>query len=258
MRDLVLPDILNSFYYIFTSFSNMPKLVEKAMVALAPFIQWIDIGLVQNERFIPFFFVCLANQALKLPAAVCLLEVITKRMDPAKKYAQLNQLGIISVLRDQVNVILNSANISVRIDNKDNYADYIAKITASVGCSYLNIAEKLDDQASAQENESFNSILMSVVELNFKLFSNSDYLLAREVIPFISDYADLVFFLFFDSYMQLHKYSAKYNATSMLPTLLNLCVTQMTYRDFYNFTNKDDEEIDFDEFRSSVAVVIKV
>lgn len=52
MREFILPELINSLYLFLNTYTqSLPKLAEKVLFTLSPYIVWIDINLIQNERY---------------------------------------------------------------------------------------------------------------------------------------------------------------------------------------------------------------
>jgi len=52
---------------------------------IGKYIQWIDINLVANDRFVPVLVTNLCNPDVREAAADCIHEVVSKGMDPIDK-----------------------------------------------------------------------------------------------------------------------------------------------------------------------------
>lgn len=114
-------------------------------------------------------------------------------VDPVKKLAQFQQLDILQVISSLTNLILHPNAVNERVDDKDIFADVVAEMVCSVGCSLVNMIENLS--SFNEEQKSFHASSLELVsQLNFQIFSQSDYLLAREVLDFIVAYSNIVSF----------------------------------------------------------------
>jgi hypothetical protein len=95
----VLGDLLDTLYHVLVTYAvSHAPLAAKTLAAVASLIDWIDIGLVLNERYVPLLFSFLANGALQLGAVHCLFEMVHKRMDHARKVALIQQLQLLEII----------------------------------------------------------------------------------------------------------------------------------------------------------------
>jgi hypothetical protein len=76
MRETVITDLVDTMYHLLVSYAApFPRLASRALYALAALIDWIDLGLVLNDRFVPLFFNFLTHANLQIGALNCIYEV---------------------------------------------------------------------------------------------------------------------------------------------------------------------------------------
>lgn len=76
MHIMVSQTVLNGQY---------ASLTRLCLQVIGKYIQWIDINLVANDRFVPVLVTNLCNRDIRESAADCIHEVISKGMDPIDK-----------------------------------------------------------------------------------------------------------------------------------------------------------------------------
>lgn len=65
--------------------SQYPMITRLCLQVIGKYIQWIDINLVANDRFVPVLVSNLCNHEIRESAADCIQEVVSKGMDPIDK-----------------------------------------------------------------------------------------------------------------------------------------------------------------------------
>lgn len=94
MRENCLPQIADAWYSILQLQYSAPSLCAMCLNTLAQYINWIDISLVANERFMRLLVPFMHTSALHDGACACLTEIVTKRMDASLKLEHLARLQV--------------------------------------------------------------------------------------------------------------------------------------------------------------------
>eukprot|EP00850_Spirogloea_muscicola_P015251 SM000115S23930 [mRNA] locus=s115:316090:322671:+ [translate_table: standard] len=99
MRQQCVPQIVESWYSLVLAYKDVnPQLAAAVLESMQPYITWIDMGLVANERWMPLLFSILSMRgtppSISAAASDCLLAVVSKRMDATAKLGLLQRLQI--------------------------------------------------------------------------------------------------------------------------------------------------------------------
>jgi hypothetical protein len=88
MRLQCMSDIAGAWYLILQTFhETRAGLVKDCLQSMAPFITWLDIHLIVNDKFIPALYTLLEKDEFVEEVAACLTEIVLKKMEPPAKCA---------------------------------------------------------------------------------------------------------------------------------------------------------------------------
>ncbi|XP_047735709.1 exportin-T [Hyalella azteca] len=236
MRERVVADMANSWYDILVKYERSnPEIVCQCHEVIGSYISWIDISLIANERFVSVLVRHMQDPLLREAAAECLLEIITKGMDPITKMNLIESLC----------VVLDQAGLLKPID--DDESDFLvklAKLVNGIGCQLILAWHKLDKKDAAGRDAVRTAIEnKSVLLLQF----------------FASEYDDVsaAVFDFSRAYIQMVKQIGHVSEVDKgrLENLLFIIINKTKYDDGYNFDQEGEDEAMFDEYRKSLKVV---
>ncbi|KAI7984844.1 Exportin-T [Camellia lanceoleosa] len=99
MRQQCVPQIVKASYGIIVMYKNSdPEICTSVLDSMRRYISWIDIELIANHSFIPLLFELIlvdgSPNQLRGAAVVCVLAVVSKRMEPKSKLRLLQNLQI--------------------------------------------------------------------------------------------------------------------------------------------------------------------
>ncbi|KAA0202365.1 hypothetical protein HAZT_HAZT006775, partial [Hyalella azteca] len=233
MRERVVADMANSWYDILVKYERSnPEIVCQCHEVIGSYISWIDISLIANERFVSVLVRHMQDPLLREAAAECLLEIITKGMDPITKMNLIESLC----------VVLDQAGLLKPID--DDESDFLvklAKLVNGIGCQLILAWHKLDKKDAAGRDAVRTAIEnKSVLLLQF----------------FASEYDDVsaAVFDFSRAYIQMVKQIGHVSEVDKgrLENLLFIIINKTKYDDGYNFDQEGEDEAMFDEYRKSL------
>lgn len=88
MRLQCLSQVAAAWYLILETFhSTSAGLVKDCLLCMAPFINWLDIHLIVNDKFVPALYSLLEKDEFVEEVAACLTEIVLKKMEPGAKCA---------------------------------------------------------------------------------------------------------------------------------------------------------------------------
>ncbi|KAK9812733.1 hypothetical protein WJX72_002830 [[Myrmecia] bisecta] len=100
MRERCMTEIAEAWYALVATYhtSNV-QLAAEVLDAAVRYVNWIDIGLLANDRFVPLLFGVLSSSSQRLRCASIdvLTEIVSKRMDAVAKMGLVQQLGIVPI-----------------------------------------------------------------------------------------------------------------------------------------------------------------
>lgn len=126
MRDDCVNTLVEIWYQILGTYrTNMTLLTRECLAVMRPYIStaillsgvgfvpfsyhpvcrhntfasaWIDLSLIVNDKFIPFFFECLSNTQLRREACNCITQVVAKGMPPLQKLDLIVRLKVLELV----------------------------------------------------------------------------------------------------------------------------------------------------------------
>jgi len=179
MRDLCMPQVAEVWYEIAAGYQqSAPGLAAYALETTACTINWIDIGLVANEKFLTLIFaLMLSGTDLRLRSAAteCMLEIVGKRMDCSAKLQLLGRLNIVECCK-QLPVF--------SVEDEDVALKY-AELLSAVGGVLLECQNKAGTEV---ERERSGQQLLEVVPIIVGLLSSDDDVLFSVSVAFLGTY----------------------------------------------------------------------
>ncbi|GBF91404.1 exportin [Raphidocelis subcapitata] len=98
MRDRCIADVAEGWYELALAHrASRPQLAAFVLTTAARYVHWIDIGLVANDKFMPLLLELMEapHSGLRAAATDCVIEVVSKRMEPAAKVQLVENLKIV-------------------------------------------------------------------------------------------------------------------------------------------------------------------
>ena len=290
----VLGDLLDTLYHVLVGYAaSHAPLAAKTLAAVASLIDWIDIGLVLNERYVPLLFGFLSNGALQLGAVHCLFEMVHKRMDHARKVALIQQLQLLEIIGTLVVDAPpaagaqsgTSTSTSSGGGGDDDGVDYtfperVAALAGTVALNLIACVERLPEQvrecthapsgAGAAEAAALTHalgeaqrMLEPALELAFRWFASDAYETANEVMPLIEKYVSVLKGVVQQQAQQQQQQQQQPPSSALsaaqtghLARILALCAKQLRYPRDYNHADRQEDEAEFDAYRAAVAAVV--
>ncbi|XP_031497601.1 exportin-T [Nymphaea colorata] len=99
MRQQCVPQIVRAWYDVVVLYkSSKPELAAFVLDTMRRYVNWIDIGLIANDVFLPMLFETILVDGhpdqLRASSAGCVLAMVSKRMEPKAKLTLLRSLRI--------------------------------------------------------------------------------------------------------------------------------------------------------------------
>ena len=98
MRDCCIAEVAEAWYELAAAHrAQRPQLAAFVLATAARYVNWIDIGLVANDRFMPLLLDLMQapHAGARAAATDCVIEVVAKRMEPAAKVQLVQGLEIV-------------------------------------------------------------------------------------------------------------------------------------------------------------------
>ena len=93
IRERCINDLVESWYLLLKEHSNKnAEITCQTLEVIGIYIDWIDINLIVNARFVEFFLYALGQVDLRETACSCIEEIIDKRMDIRAKLRLIDYL----------------------------------------------------------------------------------------------------------------------------------------------------------------------
>lgn len=179
MRDLCMPQVAEIWYEIAAGYQHSaPGLAAYALETTACTINWIDIGLVVNEKFLTLIFALMlsgSDSRLRSAATECMLEIVGKRMECSAKLELLGRLNIVECCK-QLPVFA--------VEDEDVALKY-AELLSAVGGVLLECQNKAKTDV---ERERSGQQLLEVVPIIVGLLGSDDDVLFSVSVTFLGTY----------------------------------------------------------------------
>lgn len=246
LRKRTVEQLAQMLYAVMETFSDSrPQLVLMALCALRCHINWVPIGLVANEQFVPLLFRFLLHPAFAEDACECVSEVISKGMDPAAKIDLIARLRLPTVAAAAL-----APTSSAAVD--DNVTLKLAKLLTESALELLTACEKLQQDASfAEKAREASSMIDEAFPFVASFFGHRD-----------NDVSDAIF-AFIHPYVTRCKCSALKGSpcrADHIRILLPVILKKIAFpegQDRIGFGNEDDDDEEFSEYRKRVGNVFK-
>ncbi|ELR25264.1 Exportin 1like protein [Acanthamoeba castellanii str. Neff] len=230
MRDDCINTMVEIWYQILVTYrTSIPQLTRECLAVLRPYITWIDLSLIVNEKFIPFFFECLPNVQFRREACDCITQVVAKGMPPLQKLDLLVRLKVLE--------LVNSA-----ATDDAQYKVNVAKLLNESGVQLVTAYAKgqVNEQVEAQAKQIVDSALV----LLWKWMSDADNNVASVVLGFVQEYLNKV-----NPRPLKHATTLGNEETENLKRVLSIILVKAKYPAEFDFETKDDFESQFLAYR---------
>eukprot|EP01135_Chromosphaera_perkinsii_P006917 Nk52_evm5s628 gene=Nk52_evmTU5s628 len=133
MREQCMPQLVESWYTILSKCTNgsgggigngmangnglseadngRRTIVNACLAVVSLYIDWIDIDLIVNERFMTLFFQFISMREYRENSASCFISIVNKGMESSAKINMIQQLNIIPLLRTLSENVVTSLNV---------------------------------------------------------------------------------------------------------------------------------------------------
>lgn len=244
MRDFAIVDLVETWYSLLVCFHESHRdTVNTTLQVMAPYVDWIDIGLIVNDRFLPILFKLATIPDYAAKTIQIFIGLLDKGMDrdPRQKLELMQTLQLPRILAQ------------VQPSDEDGM-EMTARLVNSMGVEILECYKFLGDQIAqdAELNKLITELLHCALENLFKYF-NDDY---DETSRSVMDFAK--------QYLQFMRKVKKMNGGVLSPDMLEqvkiliqIYHKKMRYDESYDFNDMDGDEDDFEEFRRNLGEQFK-
>ncbi|XP_077981134.1 exportin-T-like [Glandiceps talaboti] len=237
MRDHSVRELVDTWYQILTTYENTsPEVTCLCLEVVGAFVSWIDITLIANDRFVSLLLRHLGVDVLRESACDCLLEIISKGMDPMAKTELIESL---------IKVLENAGVLPPKEDEDIDFMAKLAKLINGVGANLLNAWNKL---IKARDNENAHKVFQaanSKLPLMLRFLGDEDDDISAAVTEYVHDYITTL--------KQIPNGSHIYK--SQLESIIYIMIQKFEYDDSYNFEREGEDEVMFMEYRKQLKVI---
>ncbi|THG05991.1 hypothetical protein TEA_000249 [Camellia sinensis var. sinensis] len=182
MRQQCVPQIVKASYDIISMYRNSdPEICTSVLDSMRRYISWIDIELIANDSFIPLLFELIlvdgSPNQLRGAAVVCVLAVVSKRMEPKSKLRLLQNL--------QINRVFGL----VAKDSDSELVSELAALLIGYAVEVLDCSNRLNSEdAVGVPVELLNEVLPAV----FYVMQSSEVDKTFSIVQFLSSYVAMM------------------------------------------------------------------
>lgn len=245
MRDLAVSQLVETWYNLLVAFHETHReTVNSTLEVMRPYVDWIDINLVVNERFLPILFklsVMPEYAAKTMETWTSLLEKGMER-DPRAKLDLMQTLQLPRILAE-----VQPAD--------DDTMEKVALLVNTMGVEVLDCFKSLGEAmaADAELNKLATDLLSCSLEHLFKYYNNEIDDTSRSVAEFARNYLQFV-----RKVKKMNEGVLSPEMIEHLRILLQIIHTKMRYDESFDFDDLSGEEDEFEEFRRALGEQFKM
>jgi exportin-T len=240
MRDISNVDIVETWYNLLVCFhENHRDTVNSTLQVMVPYIDWIDIGLIINDRFLPILFKLATMPDYAAKAMEVFIALLDKGMDrdPRAKLELMQTLQLPRILSQ-----LQAGD--------DETMEMAALLVNSMGVEILDCYKIIGDSIATDSdlNKLAGELLHCALENLFKYFNDDVDDTSRAVVNFAKQYLQFM--------RKIRKMNGGVFGADMLEQLrilIQIYHKKMRYDESYDFDDMDGEEDEFEEFRRTLG-----
>ncbi|XP_070558298.1 exportin-T-like isoform X2 [Ptychodera flava] len=237
MRDHSVRELVDTWYQILTTYENTcPEVTCLCLDVVGAYVSWIDITLIANDKFMALLLQHLGVDVLQESACDCLLEIISKGMNPVDKTELVESL---------IKVLETAGVLPPKEDEDIDFLAKLAKLINGVGTNLLASWTKLVKSGDQENTQKTFQAANNKVPLMLRFLGDEDDDISAAVIEFTHDYVT--------SLKQIPNGSQIYK--SQLQSIMYTIIKKFEYDESYNFEREGEDEVMFMEYRKQLKVV---
>ncbi|XP_011625319.1 exportin-T isoform X2 [Amborella trichopoda] len=185
MRQQCVPQIVGAWYELVTLYKDSnPELAASVLDTMHRYVNWIDIGLIANEVFVPLLFEIMLSELklehLRCASSTCVSSIVGKRMDPQSKLTLLRKIQINRVF----SLVLGDEETQLKSTVSDLLTCYATEV--------LDCSKRLDSEKVCESNIDYKSLsielLDEVLPSVFYVMKHNEIDSSFNTVQFLSNY----------------------------------------------------------------------
>ena len=244
MRDFAIVDVVETWYNLLVVFhENHRDTVNSTLEVMKPYIDWIDIGLIINYRFLPILF----KLATMPDYAAKAMEIFTGLLEKGMERDPRAKLELMQTL--QLPRILASVEAG-----DDETMEKVALLVNTMGVEILDCYKIIGDTiaSDAELSKVATELLQCALENMFKFFNDDVDDTSRAVMNFVRNYLQFV-----RKVRKLNESTLSPEMMEHLRILIQILHKKMRYDESYNFDDLQGDEDEFEVFRRTLGELFK-
>lgn len=241
MRDQCVKELVESWYYILTTNINV-TITSLCLKIVGRYIEWIDVNLIVNNRFMVAIFNYLNSEAhvkVRESACKCLAGVADKGMPPSDKMSLVASLW--QALEEKNIFQFASVSDAAQIE-------FVVELSALVAKLLIELVEVHAQCENGSElHDHILDSARTKLSVVLQFFISEDDDVSSKQVDAIKAYVDL------------EKKAKKDCETrsELVKQLLFGVISKLKYDEDYDFQNQGEDEAEFDEFLKSLKVLLE-
>ncbi|RMX59336.1 hypothetical protein pdam_00014020 [Pocillopora damicornis] len=237
IRETCITNLVDSWYQILNTYENsLSSVMCLCLDVIGAYIEWIDIGLIANDRFISALLRYMSVEVLRESACDCIHEIIMKGMEPVAKRELIESL---------VSVLEKSGVLQLQEDEDADFLAKVSKLMNAVGTQLLNSYSKLTKSGDTESAAKCLYAAEKKMQYLFRFLSHDDDDVSQNVSGFGYTYLTVLKQIANPSEQQ------KENLRGILHVIIN----KMKYDESYNFDHEGEDEVMFMEYRKEMKIL---
>uniref|UniRef100_UPI00358FE804 exportin-T isoform X2 n=1 Tax=Myxine glutinosa TaxID=7769 RepID=UPI00358FE804 len=238
MRERSVPRLVESWLQILYTFqASNAELACLCLEVVGAYVAWIDINLIANERFISLLLGHMSVDVLRESACDCLLEIVSKGMEPRDKMELVESLS----------QVLEAAGFYNLQQNEDgDFLAHFSKLLCAMGQALLQSWARFGKAGAAPEAAQALDAARAKLPVMLGLLGHSDDDISLNCCGFCYDY--------------LHTLKQIPDASDIqkddVEAILLAIIKKLTYDEDFNFENEGEEEVMFLDYRKQLKLLL--
>uniref|UniRef100_A0A8C4Q9J9 Exportin-T n=1 Tax=Eptatretus burgeri TaxID=7764 RepID=A0A8C4Q9J9_EPTBU len=238
MRERSVPRLVESWLQILYTFqASNAELACLCLEVVGAYVSWIDINLIANERFISLLLGHMSVDVLRESACDCLLEIVSKGMEPRDKMELVESLS----------QVLEAAGFYNLQQNEDgDFLAHFSKLLCAMGQALLQSWARFGKAGAAPEAAQAFDAARAKLPVMLGLLGHSDDDISLNCCGFCYDYLHTL--------KQLPDVPDLQKAD--VEAILLAIIKKLTYDEDFNFENEGEEEVMFLDYRKQLKLLL--
>ena len=244
IKDYMKKDCLNDivgFWWQILVEGQSSELVCLVLENISKYVDWIDINLIVNDRFLGFIYKVLPDPTYRRKCCNCIAQIVSKKMKPEEKMELLNYLKLTDIF-------------SLATSDDLDACEDVGNVVNLVGMEALKVV-KGDKQSNEAPNGNLQAhayqLCVDIIPYVLSILAHDYDEISETCAGFITDYVSLL--------KSFKNRSLTPKETQIVGDLIQIISRKMEYEEDFDFNSPraDEEEAEFLAYRRNLTRLFK-